>query len=258
MRWRLPLSRKAEEPVSRLELARVPDGQRVYAIGDVHGHFDLLIGLLRRIKADTEQRGGGETHVVMLGDLIDRGPHSAEVVEYLRAHRDDFATFHFIAGNHEEAMLASLSGAVSPEEGGWLDFGGRETMLSYGADPALLDAPGSGFAQSMRRFVPRVHLDFMEGFADSVRIGDYLFVHAGIRPGVPLDRQDSRDLRWIRQPFLDDDRDHGVLVVHGHTITNEPDIRHNRIGIDTGAYSTGVLTALALEGGERWLMMEQG
>lgn len=258
MRWRLPLLRKAEEPVSRLERARVPDGQRIYAIGDVHGHFDLLIGLLRRIKADTEQRGAAETHVVMLGDLVDRGPHSAEVVEYLRAHRDGFATFHFVTGNHEEAMLASLSGAVSPEDGGWLDFGGRETMLSYGADPELLEAPGPDFAQSMRRLVPRVHLDFMESFADSVRIGDYFFVHAGIRPGVAIERQDSRDLRWIRQPFLDDDSDHGVLVVHGHTITNEPDIRHNRIGIDTGAYATGVLTALALEGGERWLMMEQG
>lgn len=258
MRWRLPLLRKAEEPVSRLERARVPEGQRVYAIGDVHGRFDLLIGLLRRIKGDSEARGAAETHIVMLGDLIDRGPHSAEVLEYLRAHRDDFATYHFVTGNHEEAMLTSLSGAISPGESGWLDFGGRETMLSYGANAALLDAARPDFAQSMRQFVPRVHLDFMEGFVDSVRIGDYLFVHAGIRPGVPIERQNGRDMRWIRQPFLDDDSDHGILVVHGHTITNEPDIRHNRIGIDTGAYHTGVLTALALEGGDRWLMMEQG
>lgn len=258
MRWRLPLLRKAEEPISRLELARVPEGQRVYAIGDVHGHFDLLIGLLRRIKGDSHERGTAETHIVMLGDLIDRGPHSAEVVEYLRAHRDDFATFHFVAGNHEEAMLASLGGAIPPEESGWLDFGGRETMLSYGADPTLLETAGPNFAAEMRRFVPRAHLDFMESFSDYIQIGDYLFVHAGIRPGVPIEQQEGRDLRWIRQPFLDHDRDHGVLVVHGHTITDEPDIRHNRIGIDTGAYRTGILTALALEGGDRWLMMEQG
>jgi serine/threonine protein phosphatase 1 len=105
--------------------------------------------------------------------------------------------------------------------------------------------------------VPRIHLDFLENFDDSIRIGDYLFVHAGIRPGVPIERQDSRDLRWIRQPFLDDESDHGLVVVHGHSITEQPDIRHNRIGIDTGAYRHGMLTALALEGGDRWLLMEQ-
>jgi serine/threonine protein phosphatase 1 len=246
-----------EEPVDRLAIARVPEGQRVYAIGDVHGYFDLLAGLIKRIKADNAQRASAETHVILLGDLMDRGPHSAQVIEYLRAYRDDFATFHFIAGNHEEAMLASLTGAIPQEEIGWLDFGGRETMLSYGADPLLLDAPGPDFAAEMRRFVPRIHLDFLEAFVDSIQIGDYLFVHAGIRPGVPIDRQDSRDLRWIRQPFLDDERDHGVVVVHGHSITEQPDIRHNRIGIDTSAYRHGVLTALALEGGDRWLLMEQ-
>lgn len=256
MRWRLPLLRK-EEPVSRLEIARVPDGQRVYAIGDVHGHFDLLIRLLRRIKADTEQRVAAKTHVVLLGDLIDRGPHSAEVLEYLRAHRDGFATFHFIAGNHEEAMLASLAGTLPQEELGWLDFGGRETMISYGVDRELLTVAGPDFAEQMRRFVPRIHLDFMASFVDSLQIGDYVFVHAGIMPGVPIDRQDSRDMRWIRQPFLDDRRDHGFVVVHGHTITEQPDIQHNRVGIDTGAYRTGLLTALALEGGDRWLLMEQ-
>jgi serine/threonine protein phosphatase 1 len=238
-------------------MARVPDGQRIYAIGDVHGHFDLLAGLLKRIKVDNEQRGSAETHVILLGDLMDRGPHSAQVIEYLRAYRDDFATFHFVTGNHEEAMLASLAGAIPQEEIGWLDFGGRETMLSYGADPALLDTPGPDFAVEMRQFVPRIHLDFLENFDDSIRIGDYLFVHAGIRPGVPIERQDSRDLRWIRQPFLDDESDHGLVVVHGHSITEQPDIRHNRIGIDTGAYRHGMLTALALEGGDRWLLMEQ-
>lgn len=258
MRWNLPFLSKAEEPVSRLADARVPDGQRIYAIGDVHGRFDLLIGLLKRIKADTAARRSAETHVVMLGDLVDRGPHSAHVLEYLRAHRDGFATFHFVGGNHEEAMLTSLRDDDAPEESGWLDFGGRETMLSYGADPSIFDAQGADLAAAMRRLVPRIHLDFLDSFEDSIQFGDYLFVHAGIRPGIAIDQQSRKDLRWIRQLFLEDGRDHGVVVVHGHSITEEPDVRHNRIGIDTGAYRSGVLTALALDGGERWLMMEQG
>jgi serine/threonine protein phosphatase 1 len=258
MRLRMPFLKRTEEPLSRLATARVPEGQRVYAIGDVHGHFDLLIALLKRIKTDSEQRPKAETHIVLLGDLIDRGPHSAQVIEYLRTYRDDFATFHFVMGNHEEAMLESLAGEVPLEEIGWLEFGGLETMLSYGADPLLLAANSSDTTAALRRFVPRIHLEFLGTFVDRVRIGDYLFVHAGIRPGVPIDLQDSRDMRWIRQAFLDDDGDHGVVVVHGHTITAEPDIRHNRIGIDTGAYRSGLLTALALEGGDRWLMMEQG
>lgn len=249
--------KKRAEPVSRLQQARLPEGQRVYAIGDVHGRFDLLIALLRRIKADDKQRGAADTHVVMLGDLIDRGPYSAEVVEYLRAHRDDFATFHFIMGNHEEAMLDSIALSALPEETGWLGYGGHETMLSYGADPSLFNAEGQELAAAMRRLVPRTHIEFLESFDDKIQIGDYLFVHAGIRPGIAVEHQAVSDLRWIREPFLRDDSDHGVVVIHGHSIVDEPEIRHNRIGIDTGAYRSGLLTALALEGGERWLMMEQ-
>ncbi|MGE0775872.1 MAG: metallophosphoesterase family protein [Sphingomonadaceae bacterium] len=253
----LSLFRKPQAPVSRLAIARVPEGQRVYAIGDVHGRFDLLIGLLKRIKIDSEERGEADTHVVLLGDLIDRGPHSAQVLEYLRSHRDIFATFHFIAGNHEEAMLATLGLYELPMQNGWLNVGGRETLCSYGADPASFRDEGLDGAALIRRHVPRTHLDFLESFEESVRIGDYLFVHAGIRPGVAIEQQRGDDMRWIRRDFLDDERDHGVVVVHGHSITAEPDIRHNRIGIDTGAYKSGMLTALALEGEDRWLMMEQ-
>lgn len=256
MRSLLNLFRR-ESPVNRLATARLPDGQRAYAIGDVHGRFDLLIGLLKRIKADSEMRAPAEIHVVLLGDLIDRGPNSAQVLEYLRAYRDSFATFHFIAGNHEEAMLATIGGYDLPRQNGWLDFGGRETLASYGMDLALLDGEDADVALLMRRHVPRIHLDFLESFEESVRFGDYLFVHAGIRPGVAIDQQRGDDMRWIRRDFLEDESDHGVVVVHGHSISPEPDIRHNRIGIDTGAYKSGLLTALALEGGDRWLMMEQ-
>lgn len=258
MRWRLPFFGKIEESSSALERARIPEGQRVYTIGDVHGRLDLLVSLLRRVKEDDQARPPAETHVVMLGDLIDRGSHSAHVLEYLRAYRDGFATFHFLMGNHEEAMLASLEQGANPEEIGWLTFGGRETMLSYGADEAIFAAQGADLAAAMRAIVPRIHIDFLDSFADSVTIGDYLFVHAGIRPGVAIGQQTSGDMRWIREPFLTDERDHGLLVVHGHSITDEPDIRHNRIGIDTGAYRTGLLTALGLFGSDRWLLMEQG
>lgn len=255
MRW--GFFRKRPGPVSRLQQARLPEGQRVYAIGDVHGRFDLLIALLRRVKADDAKRPAANTHVILLGDLVDRGPYSAEVIEYLRGHRDSFATFHFIMGNHEEAMLDAIAPTATPEEIGWLNFGGQETMLSYGADQSLFTAEGPDLAAAMRRLVPRTHIEFIESFVDKVQLGDYLFVHAGIRPGVALQQQDARDMRWIREPFLEDDSDHGVVVIHGHTIREQPEIRHNRIGIDTGAYRSGLLTALALEGSDRWLMMEQ-
>jgi serine/threonine protein phosphatase 1 len=256
MGWTIPFLKK-QRPVSRLRYARLPAGQRVYAIGDVHGRFDLLIPLLRRIKADDAQRSTADTHVIMLGDLIDRGPYSAEVIEYLRSHRDGFATFHFVMGNHEEAMLDSIAPAGLPEETGWLGYGGHETMLSYGADTSLFAAQGTELAAAMRRLVPRTHIEFLESFVDKVQLGDYLFVHAGIRPGIAIEHQESQDMRWIREPFLEDESDHGVVVIHGHSIREEPEIRHNRIGIDTGAYRSGLLTALALEGDERWLIMEQ-
>jgi len=256
MQWRFPFFRR-EVPIA--ENARefcVPEGQRVYAIGDVHGRFDLLVRLIERIKSDGRDRGPADIQVVMLGDLVDRGPESAHVLEYLRAQQGGFATFHCIAGNHEEAMLASIGDDALPEETGWLTYGGRETMLSYGAEDSLFSAKGAELAARMRKHIPETHIAFLNSLPDRVMIGDYLFVHAGIRPGVPIDQQTSADLRWIRDPFLTGDRDHGMMVVHGHTIRQGPEIRHNRIGIDTGAYNSGILTALALEGNDRWFLAE--
>lgn len=259
MRWSLPLLRRDEDIFELDVKARsIPEGQRVYAIGDVHGRLDLLIGLLKRIRSDHRARGPADLHIVLLGDLVDRGPQSAQVIEYLRAAKGaGFATFHFVVGNHEEAMLAALMPGARPEDTGWLDYGGIETMRSYGADGSVLGESGTALGGALRMLVPDSHIDFLEGFAEQVRIGDYLFVHAGLRPGVPLEAQDSRDLRWIRTEFLEDERDHGVMVVHGHTITEEVDVRHNRIGIDTGAYISGVLTAIGLEGVDRWLLQER-
>jgi serine/threonine protein phosphatase 1 len=228
---------------------------RVYAIGDVHGRFDLLYGLLGRIQMENRVRPKADLHIVMLGDLIDRGPQSAQVVEYLRgqAQAGD-ATFHFICGNHEEAMLVALDPMGDPELTGWLDFGGRDTMRSYGFSERHYEERGSDLARKLRAHIPDTHIDFIGGFVDRVAIGDYLFVHAGIRPGVPIDDQGSRELRWIREPFLSDQRSHGAVVVHGHTITSGPDVRTNRIGVDTGAYRTGILTAIGLENDDRWFL----
>jgi serine/threonine protein phosphatase 1 len=234
--------------------AGLPDGMRVYAIGDVHGRFDLLRQLLGLIEADDAGRGEAETHVVMLGDLIDRGPESAEIIGFFLAGPPAFASFHFLMGNHEEMLLKQI---YEPSEEGmahFLKYGGRETFESYGVPQRVLDFPQHYSFAGITAAVPENHRSFLATMENMVRFGDYLFVHAGIRPDVPLEEQAPSDLRWIRRPFLESDTNHGVMVVHGHTIVPDPEIRHNRIAIDTGAYQTGQLTALGLEGRERWLI----
>lgn len=233
---------------------RVPHGLRVYAVGDVHGRFDLLQDLLRRIDADDVARGWAETHIVMLGDLIDRGPQSAEIIDFFLATPPPFASTHFLMGNHEEMLLKQI---YEPSEEGlshFLRYGGRETFESYGVPQRVLDMPERYSFEGITDAVPERHRGFLTAMEDMVRFGDYLFVHAGIRPDVAITDQNPSDLRWIRGPFLDSDADHGVIVVHGHSITAEPEFRANRIGIDTGAYMSGRLTALGLEAGARWLI----
>jgi serine/threonine protein phosphatase 1 len=233
---------------------RGPRGQRAYVVGDVHGRLDLLDQLLAEIHRDIAERPEARILLVFLGDLIDRGPHSAEVVERLRTYRRDGVRPIFLLGNHEEVMLRILAGEAE-HVAGWLRFGGAQCLESYGADPrAIAAAPDEVALATIRAAIPAAHVDFLRGFVDTCRFGDYLFVHAGIRPGVALDRQRQSDLRWIREPFLVDEADHGFVVVHGHTISPSVDERPNRIGIDTGAYRTGVLTALAIDGGRRWLL----
>ncbi|HEX2762683.1 MAG TPA: metallophosphoesterase family protein [Allosphingosinicella sp.] len=231
-----------------------PRGSRAYAIGDVHGRLDLMLELLDRIEADNRARGPARTYVIFLGDLVDRGPDSKGVIDHLLTRPPSFARTVFLAGNHEEAFTRVLDGetAVVP---GWLTYGGRECAQSYGINSAwLLAAPPDAIISEVRRAVPKSHVDFLRGLHDTFKFGDYLFVHAGIRPGVPVEDQLPGDLRWIREGFLDDETDHGVMVVHGHTIVEEVEERPNRIGIDTGAYRSGVLTALAVEGRERRLI----
>jgi serine/threonine protein phosphatase 1 len=232
----------------------LPAGYRVYAIGDVHGRDDLLEHLLAAIEADSSQRGPAKLVLVFLGDLIDRGASSKEVVERLKTYRPAGARLIFLAGNHEEVLLRIIDGEARLVAD-WLRFGGAECLRSYGADPERLRKMAPDQAMGIiRSTIPAAHIDFLRSFDDTFRAGDYLFVHAGIRPGIPLSEQSPSDLRWIREPFLTDGAEHEFLVVHGHTIREGVDERANRIGIDTGAYRFGILTALALEGTDRWIL----
>jgi len=229
-------------------------GTRAYVIGDVHGRLDLLDALLAEIESDIAAQPPRKTLLVFLGDLIDRGPSSAQVVERLRTYERPPVRTVFILGNHEEVLLRILDGDTSLIQS-WLRFGGEQCLKSYGADPleiSVLD--GASAVAAIRAVIPDKHQAFLRSFVDTCRFGDYLFVHAGIRPGVSIDQQLQSDLRWIREPFLHDDTDHGCVVVHGHTICPVVEEHSNRIGIDTGAYRTGVLTALALEGAQRWYL----
>lgn len=232
--------------------AAIPAGQRVYAVGDVHGRADLLRSLAKAIEFDDAKRGSAETTVIMLGDLVDRGPDSAGV---LRLAREWSAgrTVRALKGNHEEMFLDSFDSEEVLRQ--FLRFGGKETLLSYPIDPAVYGAATLEETQLlMRDAVPAEDVTFMEAMEDMIELGDYLFVHAGIRPGIPLEEQRVSDLRWIREPFNNSRDDLGKTVVYGHTIYDEADVAPSRIGIDTGAFQSGRLTALGLEGARRWLI----
>jgi serine/threonine protein phosphatase 1 len=226
-------------------------GYRAYVVGDIHGRLDLLDALLDKIHAELTAR---KVLLVFVGDLIDRGPSSAQVVERLRTYRHPGVETMFLQGNHEEVLLRILQGEADLIAK-WCTFGGTQCLQSYGVDTTALARLGDAEALAfVRKAIPRRHVEFLESFHDSCRFGDYLFVHAGIRPGVELDQQKQVDLRWIREPFLFDETDHGFVVVHGHTISHDVDRRPNRIGIDTGAYRSGVLTAMAIEEDRTWFL----
>ena len=233
----------------------VPAGIRCYAIGDVHGCLDALDRLIDRIVADIG-RGGVSARLVFLGDLVDRGPDSKGVLDRLIGGEIPVTKVDTIMGNHEEAMLGAYDGTNDPR--GWLSYGGIQTLESYGIDRAERFAPGFDLRQRMREAVPAEHIAFLRSLPDQLRVGDYLFVHAGIRPGVAFDHQQPADLRWIREGFLDSEADHGAMIVHGHTISPEPQQLANRIGIDTGCYAGGSLTALVLEGSQQRFLQVPG
>jgi serine/threonine protein phosphatase 1 len=234
--------------------ARVPDGMRVYAIGDVHGRLDLFEALLASIDADNARRGTADVRLVLLGDLIDRGPASYGVIEKAMALKRSSPAVSILMGNHEEVFLRAIRGDTRATRL-LVRVGGRATMMSYGfTDQEYQDLDYDELTERLAERVPAAHVAFIEGFDDVVEYGDYAFVHAGIRPGVDLAEQRVSDLRWIRDEFLSHPGSHGRVIVHGHSITEEVDHQVNRIGIDTGAFASGRLTALALEGEARWFL----
>ncbi|WP_375402490.1 metallophosphoesterase family protein [uncultured Sphingomonas sp.] len=230
-------------------------GERIYAIGDVHGRLDCLDDLLGRIAADQDGRGEMRTTLIFLGDYIDRGPNSRAVVERLMALEGSGTECLFLMGNHEELLLRSAKG----DRGSLSTFdrvGGRDTLLSYGVSAEMYDHCSlADLPALIDEHVPTPHTEFLDRAATHHVSGDYLFVHAGVRPGVELTKQKPGDMRWIRDEFLRFRHDFGHFVVHGHTVTPEIDIQANRIGIDLGAYATGRLAAVGLEGADRWFLI---
>ncbi len=232
----------------------IPGGQRVYAIGDIHGRDDLFAQMIDMIRADNAKRHPAKITLILLGDLVDRGPDSAGVVDRAMRLKDEFPDTRLLIGNHEECFLAALTGDVRRLRY-FMRIGGDATIRSYWRDDAsLADASFEEVAARMPTLVPAEHVDFLGNGEDVIEVGDYAFVHAGVRPGVPLDKQSLSDLRWIRDEFLDDLGGHGKMIVHGHSITSEPDEQVNRIGIDVGAFKSGRLAALGLDGADRWYL----
>jgi serine/threonine protein phosphatase 1 len=236
-------------PKPMRRLAEVPRGLRVYAIGDVHGRLDLLLQVHEKIIEDARGRAHPEHRVIYLGDYIDRGPSSRDVIETLRSVRPGGLPVTQLLGNHEAMLLRFLEDfTVGPE---WLNYGGLATLMSYGVNPKG-DGSVTQDLQAVQRALferlPEAHRQFLVNLPTHVEVGDYFFTHAGVRPGIPLDQQKDSDLIWIRDEFLRSSVFHGKVVVHGHSYKTEPEVLANRIGIDTGAYATGRLTCLVLEG----------
>lgn len=243
------LSQLFRTPAPVAPPSSVPDGERWYVIGDVHGRCDLLDGLITAIDGDDAQADPATSTVVFLGDLVDRGPESAGVVAVTRAWQKRRAV-RCLAGNHEDMFLESFTDLEMLRH--FLRHGGRETILSYGLSLEAYNALSlEELQEEMARVVPEEDRAFLAVAEEWIEAGDYLFVHAGIDPGRALEEQRRSDLLWIRERFLRHTEPFSHVVVHGHTIFDEVEDAGRRIGIDTGAYRTGRLTALVLEGSAR-------
>ncbi len=223
-------------------------------MGDIHGRLDLMDRLTEQIASDNAPRGRANVTVILLGDLIDRGPDSARVVERAIGWREEFASLQVLLGNHEASLVSVLNGDTG-WLASWLTYGGRETLTSYGVAPGLLRVGSEDeIVAATREKVPAAHREWLETLPLSIEKGGYWFVHAGIQPGKPLAEQEAEDLLWIREKFLNSRTDHGAVVVHGHSIADEIEERPNRIGMDTGAFFSDTLSAVGLEGEDRWFL----
>jgi serine/threonine protein phosphatase 1 len=241
---------------------RVPEDRLVYAIGDIHGRADLLANLIEEIWKDSDKSESADVHrpdLIFLGDYVDKGPASKQVVSFITA-LAEVGKFNVVPllGNHERTMLDFIA---DPQIGPtWLAYGGGVTLNSYG-----VAVPGRGAgdedwakaAEDLTAALPERHRKFFGNLRLHHEIGDYVFVHAGVRQGVPLERQSESDLLWIRDEFLNSDAWHGKMIVHGHTPTETPTFKSNRIGLDTGAYATNVLTALRLRSNSQEILQSR-
>lgn len=235
--------------VSRQQYAkpRVPQGIRVYALSDIHGRADLLQQMFRVIDRDIASGRTVRPLHVFLGDYIDRGLHSRETIDLLIERAREHECI-FLKGNHEGVLLEVFRNPHLLEQ--WRQFGGLETLLSYGVRPSSRpsEAECAAIVEEFRQLIPPTHLRFFQRLRLSFTCGDFFFVHAGVRPGLALNQQTEDDLCWIRDEFLESTENFGKYVVHGHTPVSVPDIRPNRANIDTGAYATNNLTLLSIQG----------
>lgn len=244
--------------IGKTALPSIDPGERIYAVGDVHGRYDLLQQLIERIGVHHNALPPAKAlHMLFLGDLIDRGPQSAQVLRFLSDLQRRTRSVIVLQGNHEEIFLQAVDGDLNVLDA-WLRFGGAATLRSFGLEPPREGQDLRQFLRELRAAIPVSLVEWLRRLPLMARSGDYFFCHAGIRPGVPLRRQKREDLLWIREGFLEDTRNHGAVIVHGHSIEPDVQLRENRIGIDSGAYRTGILTALYLEGETQELLSVEG
>lgn len=233
-----------------------PPGIRLYAIGDIHGRFDLMTRLLESIKAEAD-RATVPSKLIFLGDYIDRGLQSRAVMDgLLSLNYDEQEAPVFLLGNHEQVLRDLIETKDRALLQNWLRYGGRETLLSYGMRPQTLSGHvyEADLIEELIALVPDSHHAFLKAMPLCASFGDYFFCHAGVRPFVPLETQKQEDLLWIRHEFLYHPLPFDKIIVHGHTICDAVEFKPNRINLDTGAYATGCLTALGLEGTKQWLL----
>ncbi|MEG3174741.1 metallophosphoesterase family protein [Sphingomonas sp. RB3P16] len=238
------------KPLSQL----MPADERIYAIGDVHGRLDLLHQLLGKIEDDIAQRSPARNRIIVLGDFIDRGPDSARIASIF-ASRQTRPGLIVLKGNHEAALVDGIRGDRAALDL-WIEHGGDATLRSFGAsEDEIYPADSRVLLETVRRIIPKTLVKWMARLPLMYRCGGYLFVHAGIRPGVSLHKQTADDLLWIRDAFIHSQANHGAIIVHGHTVFETGvSLNANRIGVDTGACRTGRLSAVGLEGNARWVL----
>lgn len=243
---------------------KLAPGHRAYAIGDIHGHAKMLDKMHQEIAMDLLDAGDAQIHIIYMGDYVDRGPDSKGVIDRLIERRDmpDSVQRTFLLGNHEQGMIDFMENYHGSNGSIWLDWGGIETLASYGIEfegGVPLPAEREASSREIRHVIPPEHLEFLKTCVCAVEIDDFFFAHAGVNPQRSLGRQAIEDLYFIREPFLSWPEPLSHMIVHGHTKTEgEPEVLHHRINVDTGAYETGVLTAAVIEGNEvRFLQVQE-